>query len=298
MSIYKNKHLVTCMLVTSLWFAGCAQVASPSPKSDPSSLPPITEAVTGERHSGKFVWHDLITDDIVKAKQFYAGVFGWTFEDKGIYTTIYHKGKAIGGMIHIAHSAKHNDEAIWLPSISVKNVDSAIVTLKANQGRVLKGPIDMLQRGRGALVSDAQGAQIVLLHSKSGDPLDATPNIGDWLWNELWTTHAKESETLYRKLGQYDTVSQVGAYRILKHKGKWRAGIREISKEDTKSRWVSVVRVADLQKSMAKVISLGGHVLMKPHKDIAEGQVAVITDNTGALLLLQRWSGSLKEGGK
>ena len=99
-------------------------------------------------------------------------------------------------------------------------------------------------------------------------------------------------------LGKYDAVSKAGEYRILKDKGKWRAGIRDVSKEDAKSRWVSVVRVSDLQKSMDKVVSLGGEILMKPRKEIAEGNVAVIADNTGALLLIQRWSGSVKEGGK
>lgn len=290
--------IVLSIGIASLIFTGCTEKNLLILKQEKESLSPITTTPTGKHYTGKFVWHDLVTDDVAKAKQFYTGLFGWTFEDKGGYTTIYHKSKAIGGMMHVAHNSEKKAEAVWLPSMSVENVDSAVSEVKAHKGSVLKGPLDMPQRGRGALVSDAQGAQIVLLHSKSGDPLDATPKIGDWLWNELWTSNPKESELFYRAIGKYDTVSKDGEYRILKNKGKWRAGIRDVSKEDTRSRWVSVVRVKDLQQSMEKVASLGGQVLMKPHKDIAEGKVAVIADNTGALLLIQRWSESMIEGGK
>ncbi len=288
--------LLTGML--SLIFVGCTGKNPLSLQQETQALSAITKTPTGKHLTGKIVWHDLLTDDVAKAKQFYTGLFGWSFEDKSGYTTIYHHDKAIGGMMQVAHASDKNTEAVWLSSLSVQNVDSAIVEVKAKQGKVLKGPLHMPQRGRGALVSDAQGAQIVLLRSKGGDPLDTTPKIGAWLWNELWTNNVKESEALYRTLGQYDTVSKAGMYRILKHEGKWRAGIRDISKEDAKSRWVSVVRVADIHKSMEKVRHLGGQVLMKPHKEIGDGNVAVIADNTGALLLIQRWTDTVKEGGK
>lgn len=282
--------------ILSLIFTGCTGKNPLSLQKGTESLSAITKTPTGKYYTGKIVWHDLLTDDVTKAKQFYAELFGWSFEDNGEYTTIYHHDKAIGGMMQISHKSDKKSEAVWLPSFSVKDVDSAIVELKAKQGKVLKGPLDMPQRGRGALVSDVQGAQIVLLRSKGGDPLDTTPKVGDWLWNELWTNNAQESEALYRRLGKYDTVSKVGMYRIMKHEGQWRAGIRDVSQEDAKSRWVSVVRVADLHRSMDKVRHLGGQVLMEPHKDVADGNVAVIADNTGALLLIQHWTD--KEGGK
>lgn len=298
MSMRGKWKIVVSTGILSLILAGCAGKSPLALQQEKESLSAITTTPTGKHYTGKIVWHDLLTNDVSKAKHFYAGLFGWSFEDKGGYTTIYHHDKAIGGMMHVAHKSDKNAEAVWLSSMSVENVDKAITEIKANKGTVLKGPLDMPKRGRGVLVSDAQGAHIVLLHSKGGDPLDAKVNMGDWLWNELWTSNPNESEALYRILGKYDTVSKAGEYRILEHKGKWRAGIRDISKEDARSRWVSVVRVADLQKSMDKVKQFGGQVLMNPHKEIAKGNIAVIADNTGALLLLQRWSDSVKEGGK
>jgi uncharacterized protein len=220
MSIMGNKWKVTIPIaIISLLLVGCTGKNSLSLQEETQSLTAITETPTGKHHTGKFVWHDLLTDDVVKAKEFYAGLFDWSFEDHQGYTTIYQHDKAIGGMMQVAHTSDKNPEAVWLPSLSVDNVDSAIVDVKANKGTVLKGPIDMPQRGRGVLVSDAQGAHIVLLHAKGGDPMDTTPKIGEWLWNELWTADPKESENLYRILGKYDTVNKAGEYHILKNKG-------------------------------------------------------------------------------
>ena len=284
--------------IVSFLLAGCTGKNPLSLQQETQSLSAITKTPTGKYHTGKFVWHDLLTEDVSKAKTFYAGLFNWSYVDKHGYTTIYHHGKPIGGMMHVVHTSDSKAEAVWLPSMSVENVDRALDIVKANKGKVLKGPLDMLQRGRGVLVSDAQGAHIVLLHAKGGDPKDDIPKVGDWLWNELWTIDPKKSEVLYRKLGDYRVVQTNDGYRLFQRQEKWRAGLRYVSKDDAKSRWVSVIRVSDLQESMKKVVALGGEVLMKPRKEIAGGNVAVIVDNTGALLLIQRWSKPITKGRK
>ena len=88
------------------------------------------------------------------------------------------------------------------------------------------------------------------------------------------------------------------SYRILKNKDKWRAGVRDISNEDVKERWVAVVRVADLKMITEKVKKEGGTVLVYPNEELMNGNVAIITDNTGALLVVQRWSEKSMTGRK
>ena len=44
-------------------------------------IPSITPTPTREYHHGKFVWFDLITNDIPTARKFYGELFGWKFED-------------------------------------------------------------------------------------------------------------------------------------------------------------------------------------------------------------------------
>ena len=282
------------MLTASLWFTGCANITETPQKKEPQSLPSITSTVTGEWHQGKFVWHDLLTDDVKAAQKFYGDVFGWTFKTKRAYTQIFNQKNLIGGMMEIKPGEEKKAQAVWLPTVSVTDVDKSIRYVKFKKGEVLKGPVDMQARGRGALVSDPQGAQIVLLHAKDGDPKDMTPQAGDWLWNELWSNTPKESYTFYRHIGGYDNSEMKDEYRILKQKEKWRAGIRDISKEELKARWVPAIRVSDLKETMSKVKSSGGEVLVTPHKELAGGDVALIADNTGALVIIQYW----EEGGE
>ena len=39
-------------------------------------VPPINQTPTNEFHPGKFVWRDLMTDDIPASKKFYSELFG------------------------------------------------------------------------------------------------------------------------------------------------------------------------------------------------------------------------------
>ena len=289
------------ILSISLLFMGCAETSTPVPKENRTVLPAITKTDTHRYYTGKFVWHDLITDDVVSAKTFYAGVFGWSFKAEGDYTLVYNKDELIAGMMRVSPKEKKEAEAVWLPSLSVKNVDKTVARLKQQKGQVLKGPLDMKKRGRGALVSDAQGAQLILLHAKGGDPLDKEAKIGDWLWNELWSKDPEKSDAFYRKLGTYGTSEVRDRYRILKSKGKWRAGIRDVSmvsEGEIKTRWVPVVRVDDLASVTKRVEDFGGAVLVTPSKAFHSGNVAIVSDNVGAILILQYWSDSVTNGGK
>jgi hypothetical protein len=62
--------------VFSVLVAACATVNV--------NLPPITEAPTGERHDGKIVWRDLLTNTPDETRRFYGELFGWEFEKPGI----------------------------------------------------------------------------------------------------------------------------------------------------------------------------------------------------------------------
>ena len=292
----QRKHVIKAILMAliSIWFAGYANIVEPPKKSDPQVLPSITSSATAQWHQGKFVWHDLLTDDLQAAREFYGDVFGWTFKTKQAYTQIYNQDRLIGGMMHITQADDTKAKAVWLPSISVSDVDMSLRYVKFKKGEVLKGPIDMKERGRGSLVSDPQGAQIVLLHAKNGDPKDVMPQVGDWLWNELWTNKPKDSYTFYRQLGGYDSYEMRDEYRILKSKGDWRAGIRNIDKDDFKARWVPTIRVSDLNETILKVKDSKGEVLVLPHEELVNGNVALITDNRGALVIIQYW----EEGGE
>lgn len=253
-------------------------------------LPPVTETPTGMHHQGKFVWNDLLTEDVAAAKDFYGQLFGWTFEELGHYTVIKNDDQSIGGMLQVGEDSKTIEVARWVCSLSVADVDKAAALVTEEGGTVYKGPLDMPARGRGALVSDPQGAQLLLLHATGGDPEDKEPVIGSWLWHELWSIDTEASLDFYQKLVGYDYAGEKSDYLILLKDEQWRAGIRKVSTTEYGLRWVPVVRVTDTEDTAERIKKLGGRVLIGPRPTPSGGSVALLSDPSDALLIIQRWS--------
>jgi len=98
---------------------------------------------------GKFVWHDLMTDDQAAAKRFYAGLFGWTYEDTTRfgdepYTLIISDGLYVGDMVLDVESGAR----AGVPVVLVQGGSSAPEQLRATGQptlRSLSGLPDLLR---------------------------------------------------------------------------------------------------------------------------------------------------------
>jgi predicted enzyme related to lactoylglutathione lyase len=253
------------------------------------SLPPVTEAPTDERHPGKFVWHDLLTPDPEAARRFYGALFGWSFREAGDYVEIRNGGRKLGGILEIRPRDESRVTAQWLSFMSVADVEDAARRAEENGGKVVNGPMDLGPRGRGVLIADPEGAQLLLLRAARGDPPDREPRVGEWLWNEVWTVDPQAAARFYVPLGGYEDTLEGPGYVILINEGRWRAGIRDIADEAYAGRWVPVVRVRDPQALLQRVEALGGVVWVAPDDAPGSGDTALISDPAGALLILQRW---------
>lgn len=289
-SLGKTQCIFVLLLMTLAILVGCAGVGSKFESKSSICFTPVTMEPTNTYHPGKIVWHDLVTPDPAAARKFYGELFGWTFRDSRNYTEIFHDGKKIGGIVRIKDWEGKKSPASWLPSISVPDVDRAVEYVRSKGGQVIRGPVDMPMRGRGALIRDPEGAYLVLLHALGGDPPDGRAKPGEWLWNELWTTYLETSTWFYKKLGSYETVVRGPDYVVLVNEGRWRVGLREIKQKIYSGRWVPVVRVKNPALLVSRVQKLGGIVLLKPGEGSASTDTALIADNTGALLILQRWT--------
>jgi len=268
--------------------AGCSIIQSNDP---------ILENSTLTYHTGKFVWHDLVTSDVAATKTFYGQLFNWTFEQRDRYTIVKLNDKRIGGILYIQPKPAELHVARWISSLSVLDVDQATDVVLTNGGKVHKGPENIGDRGRVALVSDPQGAQFSLIHTKNGDPNDGPIVEGSWLWHELWTKNPSDSANFYEALAGYSTVEEFEDYWILKVDNKWRAGIRNLFNQALEQRWVPVIRVNDVKAISNLAKQLGGRTLIEPENPDFVDQVALLADPSGALFMIQEWSGidSLKE---
>ncbi len=149
-------------------------------------VPPVATAEGGSHYPGKIVWHDLLTSDVAVAKDFYGSLFGWSFRQRKNYTVIMHGDQRIGGMVEVSETPGEQHVARWLSSMSVVDVDDAVELILQEGGKVHEGPSEMKNRGRVAFISDPQGAQLVIIRSKNGDPEDVPIAVNSWLWDELW----------------------------------------------------------------------------------------------------------------
>ncbi len=292
----KKLSISALVLLMLILLNCCAGVRKEFKPENTIFFTPITAEPTNVYHPGKIVWHDLVTTDAAAAKEFYGQLFGWSFKQNENYIEIFHDGKKIGGIVSLQAKGDKKFLASWVPSISVPDVDSAVDFVKSKGGSIVNGPVNMPGRGRGALIKDPMGAYLVVLHALHGDPADSRATIGEWLWNEMWTDYRETATWFYKRLGQYDSVIRGPGYSILISEGKWRAGVREVKQKAYSGRWVPVVRVENPSSMLEKVKKLGGIVLLKPGQGSAGSDAALIADNTGALLILQRWTYPERKG--
>lgn len=252
-------------------------------------VPRMSQPSTGKFQYGKFVWFDLVTNDVQAARRFYGEVFGWSFADLAErevrYTVVENGGRMIGGMV--ADSGANESGSLWVGSISVPNVDRAAqLTLDAG-GVVHDPPQELRDRGRTTFVSDPQGAAVAFLQASGGDPPDREPAPGDFGWVELWTPDMAGSLAFYVSLGYTAGGLQISAdepYRVLKVAGEPQAGVVELERGDAGAGWLPYVAVDDLSATLEKVLELRGQVVIEPDPEFAEGRAAVIVDPGGAAL--------------
>ena len=283
-------------MLLSLGLAASCATLSPD-------LPSITESPTGERHNGKVVWHDLLTNTPEASRKFYGELFGWSFEKPGIdlgfgggddYMLIRHDGKLIGGMIDTNALGKKVNVSQWITMVSASDIQAAVAALVDEGGKILTPPTELKSRGTLAIAEDPMGALFALIQTKDGDPADYQPVIDGFLWDELWTSDVPAAGTFYTNVFGYAIEDRpVGdtqrTYQMLKNEDKPRAGILANPYEGERPVWVNYIRVESPAAVTAKVEALGGQILLEARDRDIGGEVAFIAGPSGAGIALQTW---------
>src|SRR5262245_40877845 len=106
------------------WLALCAGLVTSVAAGSPP-LPPLTTASGNPRLPGKLVWADLVTDDVLTARKFYAQLFGWKFWELGGYSIALNDGRPLGGIFQRPRPKDRTAEPRWFGYISVASVERA-----------------------------------------------------------------------------------------------------------------------------------------------------------------------------
>jgi predicted enzyme related to lactoylglutathione lyase len=265
-------------------------------------VPPVTSPPTGTQQVGKFVWFDLLTEELAETEKFYSDLFGWSFqklEGRNDYWLIRHEDELIGGVFYTARLGAR-PKARWLSYLSVSDVDRATQLAVDQGGAVHIEPVDFPNRGRFAIVSDPQGAVIALLRSTAGDPTDQELEVGEWMWNELWTTNTKTAFDFYQELVGYEK-EVFGAvegqdYWLMRRGDRRRAGMVKLPWQRVEPGWLPYVLVDDVKEIVEKTNRLGGRVLLAP-EGVHHNGSAVISDPGGAAIAVQTLPPERRGGG-
>jgi hypothetical protein len=265
----------------------------------PIQLPAIVEPASQEHHVGKIIFVELITPNLAAAKKFYAGLFGWTFRDIQAggteYAEAFLDGRPVAGLIHRNLPAGEQRQPAWLTFFAVRDVDAAKKVAMQNAAKVLFEPHSIPDRGREAVLSDPKGAVFAVLASSSGDPPDVLAAPGEWIWSSLITSDPGTDAAFYQKLFDYEVfelpASASAQHLLLACDNYARASVNTLpaNKPNSHPHWINYVRVEDAVKMAAKVVALGGRVVVEPRIDRQGGRVAVVADPLGAHFGLLEW---------
>jgi uncharacterized protein len=237
---------------------------------------------------GKFVWFELLTQDVDRATRFYDGLFGWRSTRVPMgqepYTIINNGSTSIGGYRKGPPSVKSH----WVPYLSVEDVDAAHAAAVADGRRIMMAPTDFGHVGRAAAMADPTGASFCVWRSSNGDPADTqkTP-MGGWFWNELWTSDDRQALSFYEKMfGFTHETMEMGptSYYVLKSGGQSRAGLCQSVNPSAKSMWLPYVAVPDCDATARKAAMLGGDVVTPPGNIPGIGRFAIAVDTVGAAI--------------
>jgi predicted enzyme related to lactoylglutathione lyase len=290
MKTFKPPILPEVVLCTLLCFAGASAVGGSE-----LQLPPLSTS-SSDRLPGKFVWADLVTDDVPAVRKFYGQLFGWIYEDVGGYTIAKNQDRPMAGFFQRQRPSDGEAKPRWFGYISVPNVGKAQRVVTDAGGKVLAEPQKFPDRGEQAVFADPEGAVFGVIKSSSGDPQDFLPEPGDWIWAQLLSRDGVKAGDFYKSVADYEVLENSETERagdfVLTSKGYARAAVLTIpdTHDKVKPNWLPFVRVTSVNASVAKTKELGGTVLIAPQEKLLAGRLAVVADPTGAAIGILEWN--------
>ena len=145
-------------------------------------------------------WVDLVQPDLDALKEFYGGLFGWTFEVRtppqapAQYAYALLDGQIVAG---VGGPPGPTDPDGWANYLWVDSADDTAAAVEANGGKVLSGPSDIPNAGRVAVCADPEGAVFGLWQAAENRGVQAVNVPGSWNFSELHTADRPAAEAFY-----------------------------------------------------------------------------------------------------
>lgn len=237
---------------------------------------------------GMPIWIDLATTDLESAKDFYAEVLGWEYDDPcGGYTIAKKQGMPVAGLGEVPD----DKSSLWGMLLYTPDIDAAHEdAVKAGATSVLS-PRNVGKRGKMAVLVDPSGATVGLKQPKENEPFFAAGEPGTPVWHELLVGgHFDETTEFYHELAGWDirvhNDTDRFRYATGEYDGAPLVGLWDTSElDDNPSMWTLYLGCVDVDAAAKKVKAAGGRLVRQPW-DSELGRMVTIVDPTGALVNL------------
>ena len=236
-------------------------------------------------------WVDLQTTDQSAAKQFYASLLGWRYDDNpmprgGVYSMAALNGDTVAAIAPVPPGAPESMPPMWNTYIAVDDVDAAVDKVEPAGGQVLMGPVDIGEAGRMAFVADPTGPAVGLWQANRHIGATLVGETGAPIWNELITDNPESALAFYEAVVglTHSTVEMAPGqkYTLLKVGGTDVGGCTE-PMQGVPNHWHVYFAVDDADATATKAAEGGGQVMVEPFDIPSVGRCAVLTDPQGAV---------------
>jgi predicted enzyme related to lactoylglutathione lyase len=237
-------------------------------------------------------WIDLSTPNQDEAAEFYGALFGWTVaedenpEQTGGYRVAMRGDKAIGGVMKIM---EEDQPPAWSTYVCVEDADATAAKAREAGGSLMFGPMDVLDYGRMALITDPAGAVLGLWQPGRNIGAGLVNEPGALSWNELNTRDPEGAKAFYGAVFGWgfedNEMGEMGTYTSLKLGDRGIAGMLNMDERgvpaEVPPHWLVYFAVEDADAAVATARERGGSVIVEP-MDTPAGRLSILTDPHGA----------------
>ncbi len=247
---------------------------------------------------GAVCWIDVASTDPASSRDFYAGLFGWTYQidsDPGRrhYTTALCGGRPVSGLA--GSRARAEQPVAWTLYLASADVTHTARMFGEWGGRVLFGPADVPGQGRVFVGADPTGGVIGFWQPAARWSFHTT-GPGSLFWAELDTWEGARADEFFANLFGY-RQQQIGDgievdYTVWTQGGQGMLGRLQMREDwappEADAHWMLHFTVdprTGIDAVVDRVLEFGGRIDSDPY-DSELGRIARVLDPFGAAFAL------------
>jgi uncharacterized protein len=242
-------------------------------------------------------WVSNLGRDVVGARAFYEGLFGWETagpdgvpDEEATYAVARLRGREVAG---IGAMPEWDGEApcAWVTEVRVESLETTVERVAGAGGTVLEPELDFTPIGRLAVFADPEGAVLCAWEAGQREGAQLVNEPGAWAMSALRTPEPDEAVRFYHAVFGWEP-EPFGPATLLRVPGYFGGEPQQPVSRDVvaalaplqdegPARWGVDFWVDDVPATAAGAERLGGRVVAAPH-DVPPFQRAVLADPGGA----------------